>query len=103
MGTGQIEQEDIALWVMGKQILKVFLIAFLLVYLHQDGEIKDEFYIEDKLVEEPRWNKKEDSHTALVMNSAQDEGLEHYGYFEGKGKRELLVFFLGQIHSVKKK
>ena len=67
----------------------------LLVYLHQDGEIKDEFYIEDKLVEEPRWNKKEDSYTALVMNSPEAEGLEHYGYFEGNGKRELLVFFLG--------
>ena len=26
--------------------------------IHQDGDIKDEFYIEDKLVKEPRWNKK---------------------------------------------
>ena len=67
----------------------------LLVYIHQDCEIKDEFYIEDKLVEEPRWNKKKDSYTALVMNSPEKEGLQHYGYFEGQGKREILVFFLG--------
>lgn len=53
----------------------------LLVYLYQDKEIKDKF------VEEPRWNKKEESYTALVMNSPEDKGLEHYGYFEGKGKR----------------
>ena len=69
----------------------------LIIYLNKDAALEDNFWVDKKQVEEERWKPQPNHYTAMVMWSSgkNGAGMEHEGYFKGKGSREVLCFFLG--------
>lgn len=69
----------------------------IIIYLKKDKSIKDQFYVENKLVTENLWSENLDTYGALAMwniNNNNTLGPEHYGHITGNGERELLCLFL---------
>ena len=60
----------------------------LIIYLHKDEEIEDDFWVEDKKIE-GRWDYDKHNYKALLFEG----NVEHHGFLRGTGKRQLLVFF----------
>ena len=66
----------------------------IIIYLNKDQNIKENFYIENKLVKENYWSENNDTYGCLVMWSDDNEGANHYGKILGSGSREILCLFL---------
>ena len=60
----------------------------LIIYLHKDEEIEDDFWVDNKKIE-GRWDYDDDNYKALLFEG----NVEHHGFLRGSGKRQLLVFF----------
>ena len=68
----------------------------IIIYLKKDKSIKDQFYIENKLVTENVWSNNTDTYGALVMWNINNSklGPDHYGHITGNGERDILCLFL---------
>ena len=63
----------------------------LILYLHKDETIEDQFWVEDKKIE-GRWEYDPDNYKGLLFEG----NLIHDGILRGVGKRQLLVFFVNK-------